>query len=257
MTLHMIDMHSHIAWGIDDGMPTREDAIRSLRHAKQDGIDMICSTPHVVPGQTYQEELKAIFERQKEAWQLAREYDITLFPGAEMFMNSFFIESLEDKLYETINGTNYLLCEFDVTRDIHTYDESEREERLYEIKAHGMIPVIAHVERYFHHGIDYDIVDGWKKSGYIFQCNRTSLMGFNGRTIQQNAQELMDGGYYSMVVTDTHRSHAPREETLSDAYDFIEERYGKRTAQLLLAENPEAVLRGKDVTAVRGMRHGR
>ena len=233
MTLHMIDMHSHIAWGIDDGMPTREDAIRSLRHAKQDGIDMICSTPHVVPGQTYQ------------------------VPGAEMFMNSFFIESLEDKLYETINGTNYLLCEFDVTRDIHTYDESEREERLYEIKAHGMIPVIAHVERYFHHGIDYDIVDGWKKSGYIFQCNRTSLMGFNGRTIQQNAQELMDGGYYSMVVTDTHRSHAPREETLSDAYDFIEERYGKRTAQLLLAENPEAVLRGKDVTAVRGMRHGR
>ena len=37
-----IDLHSHIAWGIDDGMPCVEDAVRSLESAKKDGIVGIC-----------------------------------------------------------------------------------------------------------------------------------------------------------------------------------------------------------------------
>lgn len=43
-----IDLHSHIAWGIDDGMPSIENAIRSLESAKKDGIVGICSTPHFI-----------------------------------------------------------------------------------------------------------------------------------------------------------------------------------------------------------------
>ena len=46
-----IDLHSHIAWGIDDGMPCVEDAVSSLESAKKDGIVGICSTPHFIPGQ--------------------------------------------------------------------------------------------------------------------------------------------------------------------------------------------------------------
>ena len=45
------DLHSHVAWGIDDGMPSREDAASSLELAKKDGIIGICSTPHFIPGQ--------------------------------------------------------------------------------------------------------------------------------------------------------------------------------------------------------------
>ena len=37
-----IDLHSHIAWGIDDGMPSIEDAVSSLESAKKDGIVGIC-----------------------------------------------------------------------------------------------------------------------------------------------------------------------------------------------------------------------
>lgn len=46
-----IDLHSHIAWGIDDGMPSMEDAQSSLELARNDGIVGICSTPHIIPGQ--------------------------------------------------------------------------------------------------------------------------------------------------------------------------------------------------------------
>ena len=46
-----IDIHSHIAWGIDDGMPSVENAQSSLELARSDGIVGICSTPHFIPGQ--------------------------------------------------------------------------------------------------------------------------------------------------------------------------------------------------------------
>lgn len=46
-----IDLHSHIAWSIDDGMPCIEDAVKALELAQDDGIVGICSTPHFIPGQ--------------------------------------------------------------------------------------------------------------------------------------------------------------------------------------------------------------
>lgn len=45
-----IDLHSHIAWDVDDGIKTKEDAIKALEQAIEDGIMGICSTPHVICG---------------------------------------------------------------------------------------------------------------------------------------------------------------------------------------------------------------
>ena len=47
-----IDLHSHIAWDVDDGIKTKEDAIKALGQAIEDGIMGICSTPHVICGKT-------------------------------------------------------------------------------------------------------------------------------------------------------------------------------------------------------------
>ena len=69
-----IDMHSHVAWGIDDGMPDREDANASLRAAAQDGLVAICSTPHFVGGQLDDSLVEAIFARQKQLAALADSY---------------------------------------------------------------------------------------------------------------------------------------------------------------------------------------
>ncbi len=244
MTL-MIDMHSHIAWGIDDGMPTREDAVKSLIQAKNDGIDMILSTPHCVPGQTDEEGIRYMYARQKELWLLAKQYGVKIYPGAEVFMNDFFVESLDQGWYRTINGTKYLLVEYDVTKDIHTF--KDRDEWLYEIRIRDMIPVMAHAERYFHNGVDWEIAEQWHKDGIVMQMNRTSLMGYQGDQIRTNAVELLHAGMIDMVVTDTHRSHKPRWEMLSDAYEWIEKDMGEETAELLFLKNPTAVLKGEEV----------
>ena len=140
-----IDLHSHIAWEIDDGMPSKEDALVALRQAKKDGIIAICSTPHIIPGQLDQNILYEIRSRQKDLEEIS---PLPIYYGGEVMMNSEFIDLLDKKLYPTINGSKYMLVEFNVLKDIHQI--SWHQEALYECSIRGYIPVIAHIERYFH-----------------------------------------------------------------------------------------------------------
>ena len=240
-----IDMHSHVAWGIDDGMPDRDDANASLRAAAQDGLVAICSTPHFVGGQLDDSLVEAIFARQKQLAALADSYGIKIYSGGEMFMNESFIRLLDEGWYQTLNNSCYLLCEFDVQRDIHTI--SAYNDYLYEIEVRGMIPVIAHVERYFHEGLDMDIIEDWKNKGYVFQINRTSLQGLHGSTIQNNAWTLLENGYAHLVCTDTHRASGHRVAILSDIHETVVERVGEAWATELFYNNPLRILLNRKV----------
>ena len=46
------DMHGHYAWGIDDGMPSKQDCEKALTLAHSQGISTIVATPHIKPGET-------------------------------------------------------------------------------------------------------------------------------------------------------------------------------------------------------------
>lgn len=246
--MEYIDLHSHVAWEIDDGMPSKEDALISLKNAKKDGVVAICSTPHVVPGQTDQHMLEIIMKRQNDLAKLADPIGISIYRGAEMFMNYNFINALDEHLYLTINGTKYLLCEFDVRKDISQIENCE--DFFYEIKVKGMVPLLAHVERYFHNGLDIDQINEWIDMGVVMQVNRTSLLGYHGKTIQKNAWYLIENGYASIVCTDTHRSSGHRVEILSDAEEQLIKRVGKENTELLLWKNPLKILNNMDVDSM-------
>lgn len=241
----MIDMHSHIAWDVDDGFQTKEDSIEALRAARKDGILGIVSTPHFVPGQIDQELYDIITLRQKELLMEAKKFRMLIYPGSEMFMNQYFSIALDEGWYRTLNNSKYLLVEYDVRKDIH--DVEDREENLYEITVHDMVPVIAHVERYFHNGIDKDIVQNWFDQGFVFQINRTSILGYNGKVMQKNALWLLDRGMVHVVASDAHRLSGARSERLGDVQEFLIEKYGEETADLLLFKNPCAILENKSV----------
>lgn len=235
-----IDIHSHIAWDIDDGMPTIIEAKEALEMAKKENIVGICSTPHVVPGQTDQDALNHIFQRQLECIDLAKQYGIYVYSGAEMFMNHDFIEWLDRGLYQTLNESRYMLAEFDVRRDYKSHTDPE--ECLYEIEVRDMVPVVAHAERYFHKGLDLDVVRHWHDQGYVIQVNRTSLLGLHGKIIKRNAWTLLEQGLAHCIATDTHRALGSRIETLDDVYNQVESKFSKETAELLFFKNPLAIL---------------
>ncbi|MGM9946453.1 tyrosine-protein phosphatase [Floccifex sp.] len=241
----MIDIHSHIVWGIDDGMPSEEDMKIAFQMAKEDGIKIICSTPHFIGEQLTKQRFDFMRKQQREARKIAREYGIQLAFGCELFLNTDVYSCLRNNLFDSLNQSRYLLCEFDVRKDIHKIVDFN--EFLYEIEINGYVPCIAHVERYFGDGLDYEILNDWKQKGYVFQVNRSSLLGIHGETIEKNAWELLKKGYVHVIASDCHRANGRRISCLSDVYEMIKKKIGQENADLLCQKNPFLILSNQEV----------
>ena len=235
-----IDLHSHIAWDVDDGIKTKEDAIKALEQAIEDGIMGICSTPHVICGKTDTNAFQNILLRQQELMEIAKEMGVYIYSGAEMFMNIDFLDSLDNGIFQTLNESRYMLVEFDLSRDIHYI--SYIDEYLDELFCRGFIPIIAHVERFFPTGLDLEMIENWLEMGCLLQTNRTSLMGFQGKVIQRNAHHLVKNKMIHLVASDTHRTVGNRIEKLSDAYQVVIKLTDTEYADQLFLRNPLIIL---------------
>lgn len=235
-----IDLHSHIAWDVDDGIKSKEDAIKALEQAIEDGIMGICSTPHVICGKTDTNAFQNILLRQQELMEIAKEMGVYIYSGAEMFMNIDFLDSLDNGIFQTLNESRYMLVEFDLSRDIHYI--SYIDEYLDELFCRGFIPIIAHVERFFPMGLDMEMVENWLEMGCLLQTNRTSLMGFQGKVIQRNAHHLVKNKMIHLVASDTHRTVGNRIEKLSDAYQVVIKLTDTEYADQLFLRNPLIIL---------------
>lgn len=239
--MRLIDVHNHSAWNIDDGMPNREDAIQTLVNAKNDGIEKIVATPHFVPGvHTNDADINILNERIDDLKELAKSYGIEIFHGSEVFLNHEYLDMIERHQFNTMGDSSYVLVEFDVRKDILSIEDAD--DRLYELTVRNYRPLIAHVERYFHKGIDLDRVRAWIDMGCYIQVNRTSLLGMHGKVNEQNADLLLGSGLVHIVASDTHRVNGPRSCKLSDAYKKIETDYGQKYADMLLYKNPNHIL---------------
>ncbi len=240
-----VDVHSHIAWDIDDGIPSIAECEKALEIAAEDGIQIIASTPHLIPGRT---DLSVIEKRQNELKKVAQEFDVEIRTGAELFMNRASLDAIAKGQIRPYEGTNRQLCEYDVRRDLSEIEYAD--EPLYEMKVRGITPVIAHVERYFHKNIDLDVIQNWKDQGCIIQVNRTSLLARGNKTVRNNAWKVVDAGLADLVATDTHRTSGPRIPVLSDVYEEIAARNGEKTARILCIDNPAALLAGEPLKQI-------
>lgn len=243
--MKFIDIHNHFAWDIDDGMESREQAEIALRGAYHDGVRAIVATPHFIPGRQGRQDVDEMNQRIEELKELGKAYDIQIFAGSEIFLNDDYLDMIDSELFNTLAGSGYALCEFDVRKNID--DNEEAEDILYEFTVRNMIPVIAHAERYFHKGVDLDRVQEWIDSGYVIQINRTSLMGMHGETAKKNAWKLLHHGMAHVVASDAHRAQGNRICKLSDAYEVVSRELGKANADLLFYYNPLHLISNEEV----------
>lgn len=244
--MQFIDIHNHLAWNIDDGMENMEQAKISLENARTDGIKAIIATPHFIPGKQDKEDLLLMTKRMKELKELAKQFDIEIYFGSEIFLNDDYLDMIDKDNFYTLAGSGYALCEFDVRQDIMKLGDMPND-RLYEFTVRDMIPVIAHVERYFPKGISLDMVKEWFDSGYIIQVNRTSLLGHHGEMIKKNAWKLLQEGLVHVIATDTHRAKGHRVCQLSDVYAMVSKEVGKENAELLFYYNPLHIIQNEEL----------
>lgn len=140
----MIDMHSHILPGIDDGSYSIEESIEMIREAYEAGFSEIVSTSHFIE-ESYnatkkdREELIDMIYAKLEKENI----NIKIYNGAEAYITTNLNEFILKKDLPTINGTKYLLMELPMTNQILYLNDI-----IYELKSNGIVPIIAHPERY-------------------------------------------------------------------------------------------------------------
>ena len=142
----MIDIHAHILPGMDDGAEDLRDTLEMARMAVESGISVMVATPHCnIPGvydNYFDQKFEGIYHRVCNALE-AEEIPLQLLLGMEVFATPDLPQMLEEGKLLPINGGRYLLVEFPFEEDLDYVEEI-----LAAVLDAGLLPVIAHAERY-------------------------------------------------------------------------------------------------------------
>lgn len=235
--MRFADVHNHLLCGVDDGPASEQEMLQMLRMAYDDGIRVLCLTPHFHPGYFGDNRAKAAAAFEKLRLLAAEKYpELKLFLGNELRYGKGCTAWLEEGLCRTINDSDYVLVDFasseKASRIIHG---------LERIMGAGYIPVLAHAERY--RELSIAAIADLSGNGVWIQIDEQSLFGGYGFGAKRRARALLKGGIADLISTDAHdlKKRTPK---LSRGYRYAEKKYGKAYADALCFDNAMRLLRG-------------
>lgn len=238
----MIDIHSHILPNIDDGARSIEETFNLINEAKSVGFDAIISTSHYIEGyyETDAPErevwINAIYDNLK-----AKNIDINLYLGNEIYISENIIKLLEEGKASTINDTNYVLFEMPLNQEpMILYDV------VYEMMQYKLVPILAHPERYSFIQQDPELVYDLIQKGVLMQSNYGSIIGQYGEKVQIIVKKFLENNMVHFLGSDVHRQNTiyPKiPQILSELNEII----GEEKIKELTTINPRLVLQNKKI----------
>lgn len=234
-----VDLHCHWIAGIDDGAPTAAEGIGMLRALAGAGFSKVVATPHMRIGMfdNRREDLIRAFENMSPALQASGEL-----PQVELASEHYFDDVIHKRLLNgeglPYPGTQAALLEF------HG-DAFPRvvEERLFDLRRHGILPVIAHPERYRCLWRSPEILERLVDAGLATLLDAGAMVGKYGREPQRCAEHLLEAGLYHAACSDAHRESDVA--AVSRGMQRIAELYGDEEVEFLFRSGPEALLTGR------------
>lgn len=229
----MIDIHSHILFGVDDGSKDINTSLKMLKAIEKEGVTDVILTPHFEYSNAKEpKEYKDNFEALK-AKATEKGIKVNLYLGQEINNKEKIVSKIEEGKALTLNGSKYVLIEF-------AYEEkSDIPEVAYELVLAGYMPILAHVERYEY--LTAEDVSEIKSFGGLIQVNAAALVGKSGRIYKKRARWALKNDYVDFVASDYH-SGRPLE--LKKAYKYVKRRYGLEKAEALFKTNAEQIIKG-------------
>jgi protein-tyrosine phosphatase len=226
----MIDIHTHLLPGVDDGSPSPEISIPVLERFASDGVQIVVCTPHLdasraahAPYERHQEILAGLRAHAVMSPELRLGWEIMLdVPGAD----------LRDARFG-LGGSSAVLVEF--PRMMVPPNASEE---LFRLRMSGIVPVLAHPERYW--GCTTERVEEWRRVGAVIQMDVAGLFASGPQA--SLALAMLEQGLVDVLASDTHgdnRALRPAREWLlevgaAEAADLLT----RRNAAHLLADQP-------------------
>ena len=240
----MIDIHSHILWGVDDGVKTFEDSARMLRISAESGTTDIVATPHSNSRYTFEPVLiEARIEELRQVSGLPH-----IHRGCDFNLS---YENIQDGLISpekyTLNHLNYLLVEFPDLNISPAIDKV-----FVQFLDRDIVPIITHPER---NGLLQQRIPkltAWVKEGCLLQVTALSITGGFGKEARDCAWDLLQRGLVHVVASDAHDPEH-RHTRLNEAREAVAKRFGEENANLLFEINPRAAIEGRDPTHIQAM----
>lgn len=235
----LVDIHSHILPGLDDGAETLEQSVAMVRMAAENGTTDIVATPHANIEYPFNSEVvgEKIHELEEASGGVLR-----IHRGCDFHLQ---FDNIQDALQHpekyTINHRGYLLVEFS-----ELLISKATEELFFRLQGAGMVPIITHPERNSLLQQRIDQIARWVESGALVQVTAHSFLGRFGKRARAFSIELMKRSLVHFVASDAHDTeHRP--PVLKEAYQYVASNFGKEPAERLFRTNPEATLIGAPV----------
>jgi protein-tyrosine phosphatase len=246
----VIDLHTHILPGVDDGVQTEEDAVEFARMAREDGVRTIVATPHCKEGFFVNERASVLEAVARLAESVRRAgIDVTIEPGAEVHLCPDLVARVRDGRAPTLgdNGKT-LLLELSLTQY-----PVELDNLVFQLKLADIEPVFAHPERIRYFQDDVRRYEAIARLGAHGQITTGSILGQFGSDAREFSIELLRKGLVDVLASDAHNT-VRRPPLLREALDAIRPVVGERRAESMVIDVPRALLAGEvpDVPPVDG-----
>jgi protein-tyrosine phosphatase len=225
----VIDLHTHLLPGVDDGAATEEVSLRVLQRFAEDGVRVVACTPHLrasaagaVGADAHEARLEALRALAPRGLSLVRGWEVMLDePGIDLA-----------RPYLTLGGSSAILVEF--PRGAIPV-RADRE--LFRISMSGVVPVLAHPERY--KGCTPARARAWKAAGAALQVDAIMVLGTGAAA--RVARALLAEGLADLIASDNHGDA----RAMATARDWLVSHGGAEQAELLTRVNPERLLRNE------------
>jgi protein-tyrosine phosphatase len=225
----VIDLHTHLLPGVDDGSPAFDVSVPILQRFAEEGVEVVVCTPHLeasraprAPHEQYETIFRDLRARAPRG--------LTLLRGWEIMIDTPEVDLSDRRL--GLGGSWAVLVEFP---RMNVPAAAARE--LMRLRTSGVIPVLAHPERYW--GCTPDMVRAWRDAGAAIQMDASMLLG--GPNASRLARALLAEGLVDCIASDNHGDR----RSLASARQWLLESGAEEQAELLTRGNARRMLDGQ------------
>lgn len=236
----MIDIHSHILFGVDDGPKELQHTLEILKKAVDEGITAIIATSHSFHPQ-YHVPSEAVYKQISIIEQQVNRFNIPLkiYAGQEVRLVGDLLKLIDEKETLSLANSKYMLIELP-SNTIPFYTK----EIIIKLKLKGIIPIIAHPERNKIIAERPSKLEELVREGAITQITAGSLAGKFGKKIQKLSLDLVKANLVHTYGSDVHNL-TTRPFLFNEGLSFLEKKKQLDAVELFL-ENNARIIENKD-----------
>lgn len=238
----MIDFHSHLMPGVDDGAADIDESRSGLAVMREQGITTIITTPHIQASLTGKpREFEGYMGLLDSAFDALATLAATEFPelrverGVELMLDTPQPAMGDARLH--LAGTSFVLMEFPYMTIPPNSAMAVRQ-----LRGRGVIPIVAHPERYSNMASNLDLIESWRDAGAYIQVNAGSFVGQYGATARRLVWGIVERGYADYICSDYHSRGRCSVRACATA---MLERGGGAQLRAMTLTNPQRMLRSE------------